>query len=108
MATTNILPIYIRIGSRISQTLLGTTARRRGVGNTELLAGFDRLWLALRCPMHAWSWPRANRDERLEGYDAHQTCCKCTSRRMFDTREWQAGPVYRKRDQGIPGPVRLR
>ena len=97
MATTHILPAYIRIGTRISRTLLRKSARRHRFGSLELVEGFDRLWLALRCPMHEWSWPRANREERLPGYDAHQTCYKCTSRRMFDSHEWHAGPVYRRR-----------
>ena len=97
MATTNVLPVYIRIGTRISRKLLGISARRHRTGSLELVTGFDRLWLALQCPAHAWSWPRANKEERLEGYDSHQTCHKCTARRMFDSHEWHAGPVYRRR-----------
>lgn len=95
MATTHIFPVYTRISTRISRTLLRKAARRR-LGNMELVEGLDLMWLALRCPMHAWSWPRANKEERLPGYDAHQTCYKCTSRRMFDTRGWQSGPVFRR------------
>jgi len=34
----------------------------------------------------------------LGRFDSHQTCHKCTSRRMFDTKQWQAGPIYRKRE----------
>ena len=93
MATTNIHPVYIRI----SRKILRKTARR--VGSMEFVEGLDRVWLNLRCPMHAWSWPRANQDERLPGYDAHQTCYKCNSRRMFDSHEWQAGPVYRRKSR---------
>ncbi|HEY2468457.1 MAG TPA: hypothetical protein VGI45_11570 [Terracidiphilus sp.] len=93
MATTNILPIYIRI----SRTILGKTARSHRVGSMELVEGLDRMWLTLRCPMHAWSWPRANHEERLSGFDAHQTCYKCNSSRMFDSHEWLAGPVFKRR-----------
>ena len=99
MATTQLFPIY----TKISQKILGTAAGRRGVignqmvgGNQMIVEGLELFWLALRCPMHAWSWPRANHEERVEGFDAHQTCHKCTSRRLFDTREWHAGPVYRR------------
>ena len=92
MATAELLPIY----TKLSQRILGQTGRRREAGGTEVVEGLDLVWLALRCPMHAWSWPRTNKEERFEGFDAHQTCHKCTSRRMFDTREWQAGPVYRR------------
>ena len=92
MATANVLPIYARLSRRI----LRKAVHRRTIGGTEIVDGFDRLWLSLRCPMHAWSWPRANKEERVEGYDAHQTCYKCTTHRAFDTRDWQAGPVYRR------------
>lgn len=90
MATAHILPIY----TRLSQKILGKPLRR--TGSTVVVEGLERFWLAVRCPMHSWSWPRANKDERVEGYDAHQTCYKCTSHRAFDTRGWQAGPIYRR------------
>lgn len=92
MATTHILPIY----ARLSRKFLGKAVRRAQIGNTVFIEGIDRFWLALRCPAHAWSWPRANNDEHVKGYDAHQTCYKCMSHRAFDTHEWQAGPVYRR------------
>jgi hypothetical protein len=97
VATAELLPVY----TKLSQKILRTAARRREVGSyrevggNRIVEGLDLFWLVLRCPMHAWSWPRTNREERFEGFDAHQTCHKCTSRRMFDTREWQSGPVYR-------------
>ena len=94
MSTTQLLPIY----AKISRKFLRRRARPYLVGGTEVVAGWDRFWLAIRCPMHAWTWPRANRDERLGRFDSHQTCHKCTSRRMFDTREWQAGPIYKKNE----------
>ena len=91
MATAELLPIY----TKLSQRILRTAARRREIGDNQIVEGLGLFWLSVRCPMHAWSWPRTNHEERFEGFDAHQTCHKCTSRRMFDTREWQAGPVYR-------------
>jgi hypothetical protein len=98
VATAELFPIY----TKLSQKILRAAPRRReaigygeAVGN-QIVQGLNLVWLSLRCPMHAWSWPRANNEERLEGFDAHQTCHKCTSRRMFDTRQWQAGPVYRQ------------
>jgi hypothetical protein len=95
VSTVQLLPIY----SKISRQVLRKTARRREIGGLIIVEGFDLFLLALRCPFHAWNWPRANREERLRGYDAHQTCHKCTSKRMFDTQAWQAGPVYRQRRQ---------
>jgi len=92
VATAQLLPIY----TKISQKILRKTGRSHVVGGNQIVEGLDRFWLVLRCPMHAWSWPRTNKEERLAGFDAHQTCHKCTSRRMFDTRAWQAGPVYRR------------
>jgi hypothetical protein len=91
VATAELFPIY----TKLSQKILRKGARRREAGGYRVVAGLDLFWLALRCPLHAWSWPRSNNEERFEGFDAHQTCHKCTSRRMFDTSEWHAGPVYR-------------
>lgn len=92
MATTQLLPIYAKLGRKI----LHKSARVQAYAGAEVLEGIDRFWLALRCPHHVWSWPRANGDERLGQYDSHQTCHKCTSRRMFDTRGWVAGPIYKR------------
>jgi hypothetical protein len=98
VASTNILPIYTRLSERILEKAarLGAVGRSHVVGGNQIVEGLDRFWLALRCPSHTWSWPRANYVERVEGFDAHQTCHKCTSRRMFNTQEWHAGPVYRR------------
>jgi hypothetical protein len=93
VATTYIYPIY----EKLSQKILGKTVRRQEFGGAQIVEGLEALWLALRCPMHAWSWPRSNKEERFDGYDAHQTCWKCMSRRMFDTRGWQSGPIYKRR-----------
>ena len=98
MATAQLLPIY----TKLSQKILRKTARwsevgrNHVVGGNQIVEGLDRFWLALRCPLHTWSWPRANYEERIEGFDAHQTCHKCTSRRMFNSQDWHAGPVYRR------------
>jgi len=94
VATTQLLPVYAKLTRRLSRR----SAHPQPMGGTEIVEGLDRFWLALRCPLHAWSWPRANKDERLGRFDSHQTCHKCTSRRMFDTREWHAGPIYKKRE----------
>lgn len=92
MATANILPAY----ARLSQRILSVVVPRPETGSTEFVRGLDLLWLMLKCPAHTWSWPRSNKEERFKGYDAHQTCCKCASRRLFDTREWQSGPIYKR------------
>lgn len=101
MATAQLLPIY----TKISQKILRKAVRPSEAGSyseagvNRIVEGLDLFWLALRCPTHAWTWPRANNEEHFEGFDAHQTCHKCMSRRMFDTRKWQSGPVYRRRSQ---------
>lgn len=98
MATTQLLPIYAKISQKI-QRIGGSrrsVAGQRIIGaNNFIVEGFDRFWLALCCPSHAWSWPRANHEEGARGFDSHQTCHKCQSHRMFDTQRWAAGPVYR-------------
>lgn len=93
MATVQLFPNYKTISRKIPRR----TARSRSIGKFEIVEGFDRFLLALSCPAHSWTWPRTNKEERFGGYDAHQTCHKCRSRRMFDTHVWQAGPIYRLR-----------
>jgi hypothetical protein len=97
LATTQLFPIY----AKLSQKILRKNARSHEYGGTEIVEGLSRFLLALRCPSHAWTWPRTNNSERFRGYDAHQTCHKCMSFRMFDTHEWRSGPVYRRRGEGL-------
>jgi hypothetical protein len=102
VATAELFPV----NTKLSQKILRKAARRpeagsyREAGVNRIVEGLDLFWLALRCPTHAWTWPRANNEEHFEGFDAHQTCHKCISRRMFDTRRWQSGPVYRRMEPG--------
>jgi hypothetical protein len=98
VATAELFPIYTKLSQKILRKGAHQPATQvySEAGGYQVVAGLDLLWLALRCPMHRWSWPRTNKVERFEGFDAHQTCHKCTSQRMFDTREWYAGPVYRQ------------
>jgi hypothetical protein len=104
VATAELVPIY----TKLSQKILRKGVHQREVsgfgaaGINEIVEGLELFWLALRCPMHAWNWPRTNKEERFEHFDAHQTCHKCLSRRMFNTREWQAGPVYRHQVEPNP------
>jgi hypothetical protein len=99
VATSELFPTY----TKLSRKVLRKAARRREatIGYSEtgvyrVAAGLDLFWLTLRCPTHAWSWPRTNKDEEcVEGFDAHQTCHKCMSLRMFDSRKWHAGLIYR-------------
>jgi hypothetical protein len=90
VATAQLLPIYTKISQKIlrkngAQRLKVESDRVLG-GNQYIIEGLDRFWLALRCPSHAWSWPRANQEERVQGFDSHQTC---------HTQRWQVGPIYR-------------
>jgi hypothetical protein len=91
VATAELLPIY----TKLSQRIRGNASRRRNASGIRIVKGLESVWLRLRCQTHAWTWPRTNTGERFDGFDAHQTCHNCMSRRMFNTREWQAGPVYR-------------
>jgi hypothetical protein len=91
MATTNAFPAYIGISGDIRRI-------RPRFGEAEsilIVEGFNWLLLFLRCPRHQWTWPRANREERVNGFDAHQTCFKCSSRRLFNSKDWRSGPIYR-------------
>jgi hypothetical protein len=99
VATAELFPIYTKLSQKILRKAVRPHEARgyREAGDNQIVEGLDLFWLALRCPTHAWTWPRANNEEHFAGFDAHQTCHKCTSRRMFDTQKWQAGPVYRRR-----------
>ena len=72
----------------------------------HLILGFNRLLLRLACPFHSWNWPRPIQGEnpaRFDaGFDAHQTCFKCTVERLYNTTRLEAGPLYRTR---VPGDV---
>lgn len=96
MATAHALPIY----EKLSRHLLGKIMPPRSDRPAHFIAGFDRILLFLDCPRHTWAWPRANHEDWLPGFDAHQTCSKCSSKRFFDSRHWRSGPIYRSRRTG--------
>ena len=87
------------IDSALRRKILHIRNRSCEVGSVQLVLGLDRFRLFLHCPHHTWTWPRANHDERISGFDAHQTCFKCNSKRLFDSHRWQSGPVYRRGSQ---------
>jgi hypothetical protein len=75
-----------------------TPAFRKSSGDAEqihLLPGLNRLLLRLVCPIHSWNWPRPIQGESPAGFDAHQTCFKCTVERLYNTTRLEAGPLYR-------------
>jgi hypothetical protein len=61
----------------------------------HLVPGINRLLLRLACPFHSWNWPRPIQGESPAGFDAHQTCFKCTAERLYNTTRLEAGPLYR-------------
>src|ERR1019366_10158954 len=69
--------------------------RLQAAGSFKLVRGLDLVLLELCCS-HKWSWPSANADESvIEGYDSHQNCSKCATERLFNSKSWNAGPMYR-------------
>jgi hypothetical protein len=68
----------------------------------RLILGFDRILLMFTCPSHAWNWPRPIQGNKPDGFDAHQTCFKCSTERLYNTNTLQAGPLYRTL---VPGTV---
>jgi len=87
-----VFPIYAKLSRRLLRM-----AAPRADQPIHVIAGLDRIRLFLDCPRHAWAWPRSNRDEHYPGFDSHQTCSKCSSKRFFDSRRWRSGPLYRSR-----------
>ena len=82
---------------------LRTPAFRRPSVEAEqihLVPGVNRLLLRLACPIHSWNWPRPIQGESPEGFDAHQTCFKCTVERLYNTTRLEPGPLYRTQ---VPG-----
>lgn len=78
--------------------------RLESTENIRLVLGFKRFLLKLACPSHAWNWPRPNHGERVDGFDAHQTCFKCMTQRFYNTQTLKAGPLYRSRVPGTAEP----
>jgi hypothetical protein len=70
------------------------------VETLDLLNGLDRLLLKIACPFHEWSWPRSNKNQKIKGFGCHQTCSKCASQRLFNSRSWTPGPYFRTRITG--------
>jgi hypothetical protein len=66
----------------------------------HLVPGVNRFLLRLACPFHSWNWPRLIQGESPAGFDAHQTCFKCTVERLYNTTRLEAGPLYRTH---VPG-----
>ncbi len=93
MAAAHALPAQTKLSPKVGRI------RRlpRETESVRMVAGLGRLLLLLTCPHHAWTWPRTNQEEHVSGFDAHQTCLKCHSRRLFDSREWHPGPIYQNR-----------
>jgi hypothetical protein len=61
----------------------------------RLIVGFRRVLLRFTCPAHAWNWPRLAKENAPEGFDAHQTCFKCSVERAYSTTRLESGPLYR-------------
>lgn len=69
--------------------------RLQAAGTFKLVRGLDLVLLELCCS-HKWSWPSANADQSvIEGFDSHQNCSKCATERLFNSKSWKAGPMYR-------------
>jgi hypothetical protein len=86
---------------------LKAPALRKPSGEAEqihLILGFNRFLLRFACPFHSWNWPRPIQGESPAGFDAgfdaHQTCFKCTVERLYNTTRLEAGPLYRTH---VPG-----
>jgi len=78
--------------------LSGRTARTRlqAAGSLKLVHGLDLVLLELCCS-HKWSWPSANGNQSvIDGFDSHQNCSECATERLFNSKSWKAGPMYRQ------------
>jgi len=73
----------------------------------RFLSFFERLLLSIMCN-HQWTWPHTldeynyplksfgTQDTPEVRYDAHQTCPHCTAHRLWHTKSWTPGPVFRR------------
>jgi hypothetical protein len=82
---------------------LGLRPQLNPAESFHLVHGVRRALLLLYCPFHAWNWPRLMPDGSREGFDAHQTCFKCNTQRLYNTSNLTAGPLYRTRVPGSAG-----
>lgn len=70
----------------------------RANSQIELVGPIARAFISMACPQHEWNWPLSNSQNlKVCGFDAHQSCVKCASERLFDSRSWTPGPMFRKR-----------
>lgn len=100
MASTHTVPELQKLPSKF----LGLQHQLRDVDSINPILGLDWLLLKVSCPSHVWSWPMTLDSERHESFDARQICFKCTTERFFNTRLWQAGPMYRRKAPGNAKP----
>jgi hypothetical protein len=72
----------------------------------ELIGHVDRAFIRMACPRHEWNWPLSISDTvKIDGFDAHQSCTKCASQRLFNSKKWTPGPMFRKRSHS--GPLKI-
>jgi hypothetical protein len=72
----------------------------------ELIGHIDRAFIRMACPRHEWNWPLSISDTvKIDGFDAHQSCTKCASQRLFNSKKWTPGPMFRKRSHS--GPLKI-
>ncbi len=97
-ASTAVLDSPIRI-RQLRKALRGNT-------QIELVGRIDRAFIRIACPRHEWNWPLSNPDVvEIDGFDAHQSCTKCASERLFNSKNWTPGPMFRKRPHS--GPLKI-
>jgi hypothetical protein len=73
----------------------------RANSQIELVGRIDRAFIRMACSHHEWNWPVSNPDAiKVDGFDAHQSCTKCASQRLFNSKDWTPGPMFRKRSHG--------
>lgn len=71
-------------------------------GGIHILTGTAKLMGNFKCRNHKWTWPQTS--ERFDyasavdggQFDSHQTCTECGIHRLFESREFQPGPLFRE------------
>lgn len=74
----------------------------------RFLSFWERLLVAVTCLQHQWTMPATLKEYNYPikaaatattpevRYDSHQTCTRCASHRLYHTKTWSHGPMFRR------------
>lgn len=64
----------------------------------HLLSAVERFWINFGgCREHNWSFPQTDKGLAYEKpYNSHQQCPVCGATRLFNSNDWESGPLFKR------------